>query len=76
MPCQQVLLKLDFDSKWVALVMSCLTFVTYKVLLNEIPTSSFAGFRGLWQGDSLSPYLFVLCIEVLSTLLQHANLMG
>lgn len=32
--------------------------------------------RGIWQGNALSPYLFIMCAKTLSCLLLHANLTG
>lgn len=70
---EKVMLKLGFDTKWVGLVLSCLTLVSYKVLPNAIPTSSFGASRGLRQGDLLFLYLFVLYAKALSLLIKDAE---
>ena len=34
---QQIMLKLDFSERWVALIMQCVSSVTYSVYINGIP---------------------------------------
>lgn len=53
--------------------MPCVSIVSYLLLLNRSPTSSFTPFRGLQQSNPLSPYLFFLCVEGLSSLIRHAG---
>ena len=43
------------------------------VLVNDTPTEFFSTFRGLRQGDPLSPYLFVLIMEAFSSLISRAE---
>jgi len=70
------MLRLGFDVKWVQLVMTCVTSVQYAVLINGTPANLFQPSRGIRQGDPISPYLFLICAEVFSSLLSQAEKNG
>jgi hypothetical protein len=54
--------------------MTCVYTVTYAVLINGQPHTQIHPFRGIRQGDPLSPYFFLICTEWLSHLLRKAEL--
>jgi hypothetical protein len=69
---KQVMLKMGFNTKWVSLMMECISLVSYSILINGSPQGLLKPTRGLRQGDLLSPYLFLLCTEGLHGLLHQA----
>ena len=68
--------KLGFASTWVKLIMKCVTSVRYRIKVNGELSQQFSPSRGLRQGDPSSPYLFAICAEGLSALLNDAQQRG
>ena len=71
-----VMKRMGFQEKWIQLSMMCVKTVSYSVLINGEPKGRIIPTRGLRQGDPISPYLFLLCMERLSALLQKEVRMG
>ncbi|XP_056864399.1 uncharacterized protein LOC130511429 [Raphanus sativus] len=68
--------KLGFDGIWINWVMECITTVSYSFLVNDSALGHVTPERGIRQGDPLSPYIFILCGEVLSGLCQAGQQNG
>lgn len=54
----------------------CVQAVSYSFAVNDRVIRSMSLERGLRWGDPLSPYLFILCAEDLSSLLRNENRRG
>jgi hypothetical protein len=53
--------------------MMCVTLVQYVVMVNGKTCGQIYSERGLRQGEPISPYLFLICVEALSAMLVKAN---
>ena len=62
---RMVLNHFGFLSNIINLIMSCISNNSTVVLFNGNKRDSFQPTRGIRQGDPISPYIFLLCIEFL-----------
>lgn len=65
---------MGFPSKFIFLVMQCVKSVSFSILVNGIPKGPIFLSQGFCQGDTLPPYLFLICMEGLVSLLNKLAL--
>jgi hypothetical protein len=59
-----MMITMGFDRSWVDVVMRCVTTVSYRIMVIGQATEKFMPTRDLCQGDTLLPFLFVICAKV------------
>ena len=69
---RRIMLKIGLPNQWDQLAMEMVCTASYSILLNGEPTGFITPSRGIKQRDPLSPYLFLMCAEGLSSLIQKA----
>ncbi|KAG8489080.1 hypothetical protein CXB51_017089 [Gossypium anomalum] len=72
----QMMLRTGFASSWVEFIIYCISSILYFIVVNGKVREGFHPTRGLRQGDPLSPYLFLVCSEGLSSLMRLARQEG
>jgi hypothetical protein len=73
---EKMMRKLGFAEIWIQRIMLCVSSVSYQVRVNGSLTDVIIPERGLRQGDPLSPYLFLICAEAFSSLLNKSEIDG
>ncbi|KAL4346847.1 hypothetical protein GQ457_17G009160 [Hibiscus cannabinus] len=63
---EETLQELNLPPRFIGWIMYCVRLVSTQIMWNGEVTECFSPSRGIHQGDPLSPYLFVLCMERLS----------
>ena len=54
---------MGFCAQWVNWMMLCIQTVSYEFCFNGVKVGPIVPTRGIRQGDPLSPYLFLFCVE-------------
>ncbi|GJU19992.1 RNA-directed DNA polymerase, eukaryota [Tanacetum coccineum] len=72
----ETLKSFGFGLKWRKWISGCLYNAKGSVLVNGSPTKEFQFYKGLKQGDPLSPFLFILIMETLHLSFMRINNSG
>ncbi|KAF5773617.1 putative RNA-directed DNA polymerase [Helianthus annuus] len=67
-----LLSQMGFSDKWKNWIKGVVSSASASVLVNGAPTFEFKCFKGMRQGDPLSPFLFVIVMEALSCMIRKA----
>lgn len=68
--------RMGFGSKWMGWMESLVLNSTFSILVNGSPTKDFLVSKGIRQGDPLPPFIFLLVVEGLASMMSRASNLG
>ena len=68
---RRMLIRINLPTNLVELIMSYMSSVSTSILFNGSPLDPILPSRGIRQGDPLYPYIFILCMDYLSQLIEE-----
>ena len=68
---RDMLIRANLPANLIDIIMSCISMVSTSILFNGEALDPIYPSRGIRQGDPLSPYLFILCMEFLGQLIEE-----
>ncbi|KAL9675763.1 hypothetical protein QQ045_003969 [Rhodiola kirilowii] len=71
---EEIQRRMGFPDSWIEKVMRCVSSVAYRIRVNDIISDPFFPGRGIRQGDPMSPYLFVLCMDWLARRMEKVQM--
>lgn len=71
-----ILKNLGFSDQFINLINECLSTSSFSFLISGSPFGNLKPSRGIRQGDPISPFLFVIYIEILSRLLAREEMLN
>ena len=66
-----MLIRFNLPRKLIDLIMSYISSISTSLLFNGGALEPFLPTRGIRQGDPLSPYIFIMCMDYLGQLIQE-----
>ena len=73
---EHMLFKFGFNETWIARILMCIKSVSYNFIQNGEVFGGVKSGRGLRQGDPISPYLYILCVEGISSMIRRNEASG
>lgn len=73
---ESMLKKFGFHELWIQRIMMCIKTVSYGFIQNGEVFGDVRPQRGIRQGDPISPYLYILCAEGLSSIIKRNEVVG
>ena len=72
---KDMLIRINLPVALIEIIMSCISMVTTSILVNGDALELIYPSRGIRQGDLLSPYLFIICMDYLGQLIKEKCMM-
>lgn len=67
-----ILKAMNSRAPYIGWIMECICTPTFSLCFNKNLEGYIKGGKGIRQGDPLSPYIFIICMEVLSKMMDSA----